>query len=602
MPDRRARHPVRLGLPDRIVGVAACAAVVVVAIFLGTAGCGVSASDHPVKDGSALSPGAAAGGDAPLSPPTPDSAFLADDLVRSFLKASVGGGADALNQVKRFLTAKARAAFTDPDDLRLRVIRIVGLPIVGASVVDRTPVTVNYQVVGVLNDQGRVDVLSDPVTRTTKIWVAVENQSRLRIDEIDSPPSGLVISDDALTELYKIQPAYFWDASNRWLVPDLRYLPLTYTLEQRAATVLQWLVDGPSPWLTNAQRLPAGSAPKRVRIGDDGTVIVNFNAQAAAGGPEGLRRLVYQMQWSLRSGAGAPNIDLQVEDKAQDLGALDNYQVYNETWQLSAVTQTYDITADARVVLLPTGSSQPAMLLTRENRSVVAAAVNRERNLAAFVRRGSDGRRSLYVARVGVVSGFDAALPRNASMGRPVWIPGSSRDPLLITSGGELYVVTAADGKVTKITPSRVGQVTAVAVSPDGRRVAFIADGQVYVAALAVEGASVTVGIPRSILERQLTARGVAWKDEEWLYVVGVSGSTPAMWNVTADGVVARNKSEEMRGLVPTDVVAYPEILGSSETEAATDPDRVIVYTDGGLYRYLARNLAEGMRAPFFPS
>ncbi len=119
------------------------------------------------------------------------------------------------------------------------------------------------------------------------------------------------------------------------------------------------------------------------------------------------------------------------------------------------------------------------------------------------------------------------------------------------------------------MTPRNFSGVSAVSVSPDGRRVALIAGGQAYVSSLSLANGSVTVGsTPRPILANQLTpATAVAWTEEAWLYVAGTSGGAPAMWHVTADSVVAENLSESLRGLRVDDLVAYPKGPGSGSAE-----------------------------------
>ena len=72
------------------------------------------------------------------------------------------------------------------------------------------------------------------------------------MDEITGAPDGLMLSDQALTTYYRIQPIYFWDSTDSALVPDLRYLPLTITSDQRARRVVQYLAAGPSRWLAGA--------------------------------------------------------------------------------------------------------------------------------------------------------------------------------------------------------------------------------------------------------------------------------------------------------------------------------------------------------------
>ena len=96
-------------------------------------------------------------------PPSPNEASSAEGLVRNFLMAAAGGSASASEQMKRYLTANALANWREPvnaDNPPLTIVRIVRGPTTGAAVGDRTRVTVDYQVVGDMNDKGRVDELA----------------------------------------------------------------------------------------------------------------------------------------------------------------------------------------------------------------------------------------------------------------------------------------------------------------------------------------------------------------------------------------------------------------------------------------------------------
>src|SRR5690606_28086625 len=73
-------------------------------------------------------------------------------------------------------------------------------------------------------------------------------------------------------------------------------------------------------------------------------------------------------------------------------------------------------------------------------------------------------------------------------------------------------------------------------------------DGLAYVAPLSVNATGDTVNVGsnlRPILASRVDATSVAWLNETWLYVAGTAkgASTPAIWRVTADGVVARDET-----------------------------------------------------------
>ena len=546
-------------------------AALLIGAALGAAGgCGVSSSGGPVDIGDALSVGGGPGNDTVLHPDRPSVADTPEKLVRLYLWAAAGGDTGASARMREFLNTKALKAWREPppaqsQTLALTVIRIVGTPLVTAPERDRTPVTITYQVVGLLTEQGVVtDLPGDPSeTHSMKFWVvAPDRENSLRIDQIeatDAPPS-LMISDDALTALYRPQPIYFWDATNTRLIPDLRYLPLTLGPDQRAQKVVQWLLDGPSQWLADPRftlRLPSGTSIKDgVTKNKSGTWVINLAAPNGTGGDDTVRRLFFQLQWSLGVNS-TPSIDLQIEGQHQHIAAQpDDYLRVNESYNLRQVAQqSYDI-VDGKVVAVPASVSQPNMLKAKENLNVAYAAVNRGGDAAALVRTGSDGKRFLQIIRDSGGTNIDTKVPRNANnMGRPVWIP--DKNLVLVASGGILWLVQP-NGNATDITPALTPGVSFVSLAPDGRRIAWVAAGKAFVAPLMTDGTSVSIGTPRSVLASQLTATAtataMAWTGEAWLYVVGKIGNAGAMWRTTVDSAVA--VKVDIQGTVPTDMVA----------------------------------------------
>jgi hypothetical protein len=323
-------------------------------------------------------------------------------------------------------------------------------------------------------------------------------------------------------------------------------------------------------------------------------MVVDLNAAAVTpAGPDTIQHLYYQLQWSLLGGLTTPPVELQIEDKAEMTGPAASYLQYDQTDALNHVDKTKFDIVDNKVIAVPANGSQPDVLKSPLNQLVNFAAVDRGGNLAAFVHTGGDQRRFLQIAR-GPTTKVDSDVPRSKTMGGPVWIPGM--DALLVPSGGRLYLV-GADGKSTDVTVDPIVGVTAVSVSPDGRRVAVVANGQAFVTPLGFDGTSVTVGSnPRQILAKQLTVTAIAWTNETWVYVLGSSNGKPALWRSTADGVMA--KAMDLKQVVPSDVVALPL------TSATRSDFEVLLHTtQQGTYRYGNQPIEDAdLKAPFFVS
>ncbi len=571
-------------------------------IVLGLGGCGVSATDRSVDEGDP-----AVGGPVPPTtrfPHEPDDADSADQLVRYFLQASAGGSADANQRVKAYLTDGALEEWwKDPFDVDnppvsvpLSVVRIVNGPTQGAAVgVDRRiQVTVDYQTVGTLIDLGRVDEVATPQTRSLTFWVVqlpAEDSVLFRIDEIVGwQPGGLLLSDEGLKEYYRTQPIYFWDTLQTSLVPDVRYVPLTLTVDKQADSLLTWLTAGPSPWFGGSvQRLPTGTRAEPVSRNEQ-TLEVRLSFEpAATEDTEALRRLSFQLQWSLSE----PRIDLYIDNQlVADLGG--DYRASNHSSSYGD-PQGYDIGDDGVVVALGVEPG-PELLNTPANTGVVYAAITGDATVGAFVQEDQFGRRSLQIVRSGQTP--VGALLGDAPLGRPSFVPDT--ELVLVPTGGadgRLMAVSTADGRATDAGRGLTG-VTVAAVSPDGRRIALVtADGEVYVSILDISTGTVTVGsAQRQLLAGQLTARAVTWLSESWLVVSGTSGDAPAMWRVTADGVVADNLSGNMLGLAVDDLVCYP-------TWNSLGDVFVFAHTPVGVYSFRSESVFGqelGLTRPFF--
>jgi len=590
-----------LGRRDRTVGAAAgtkkLATALILVIGLSVAGCGVSSESTAVDVGDAFDPGAAQNGDSVKSPPSANSANLPEELVHDFFEASVGAGEAAALRAKLFLTAEGQGQWQPEPTTSLTILRVASLT-TGTPTGGETPVTVRYRIVGVLTEQGYVEDLVNSESRQMRFVVVPPEDSsgQWRIERIDGLlPDGLFISDEALDTYYRVQPVYFWDNTGRWLVPDLRYLPLTKQPEVRPNFVVQWLLNGPSPWLKPAvQALPTGTSANGAPVARPGGYVVNLSSQAEARGPTGLTQLAYQLSWSLRT-TSIPTIELQIDSQARNVAAPADIMSVNPAASLPP-PQPFGVVGGKVVSRQPGGASPaPGSVLTaKDNIRVVSAALSRDLNIAAFVQSSSSGQSLVTVRKTGnkpEALRIDLTSP----IGRPVFIPGTTH--LLVASANRLYLINPANKKPRDITPSGLEGVQAVAVAPDGRRVAIVANGKAWVAALAAGAQnSFTVSSQlRPLLPREVPqAAAVAWQSERRVLIAGSAGGQPALWEATADGVVGKDKSSGLGGSTPTDVVAYPIDPFSSSGPVMVNTIQGAGDFSGGLV------IVKGLRSPFY--
>jgi len=555
------------------------------ATAVAVAGCGISPSE-PRRIGNGLVPGPGLGSDIQIPAPGPEPG-APTKTVENYFGAAVGGGDAAVQNVQSFLTQNWRSKWVPGS--QLTIVRNLRIDPEGA-LTDRTvTVTGRYQRVGVLTDQGVLDDVSEepqfvPFTFTL---VAGENASQW---SIDSGPQGMLLSDVALGRYYRDRPIYFWDANRQRLVPDLRYLALTTAPSTRPNMIVDWLINGPSRWLgQSVRRLPAGTKLKSaITKNSANELVVNLSAAAVGADPEDLQRLADQLQWSLRTDS-FPAIELQIEEqpKAVDGSA----ERYLKVAPAVSRAERFGVT-EGKLVPLPVGSQgSMAVLASTANRNVVSAAVTRDPNRVAFVRRAGNGTLYLSIQRSGegtLPQPAEVGLGRTDSVTRPAWLPGAT-DGLVIAAAGRLYAVTGSGGP-TSITPDGVSGVTAVSVAPEGRRIAYIAHGRAYVAALVVNGSVVRVeNQQRPLLPGQLDATGIAWTSEDRVIVAGSANNKAALWHVRADGGVAEDLSPAESARIDRliDVVAYPQSPVGPKTSV-----EAMVQTAAVAYNLYGRSLS----------
>jgi hypothetical protein len=581
----------------------ALAAVSAVFMAVGLGACGVSASSEPRVLGTAYAPVTLP--DGAQSPPGPTAA-KPEDLVHDYLSAAAGGGEAAVNQVRAYLTADGRKRWLPPDKNApgIRIIRVIS---VGAKAqVDLgTPVDLTFRDVGtLLNDEGRLVPATNTQEQTVEFQVvrATDALGQLRIDS--GPLPGLVLSDQALNVYYRPQPIYFWDANNQVLVPDLRYVPLTLPPDQRAYKIVGWLLKGPSQLLgTDAvNTLPINTS--YTVVPHDSSLAVKLSPQAGGKGPDDVHRLVWQLQASLVPVIGDPEVWIG-NTQVEPTGSASDYRQFDLSADLPVPMHKYDI-VDGVVKIAPgTDVDSPApnlpMLTAKENSQVVYAAISRDDSYGALVRRTDPSPSLVLLPNAGKAIPV-RGLPRSDQVSRPAWIPGV--DGLLVAWGGALYLVDES-GRASVVAAPGLGPISSVAISPDGRRVALLAGGQVTIAVIAATntptGPSVHLeGQPQTLAaDPGLVAYGVAWESEQEVAIVGQGGDGgPALWEMTTDGAFATNLSTTLKNVVPVDVVAYPQ----GAFNRGNQVEVVVLQADPGLpYRSGSNQvILDGTKRPFY--
>jgi hypothetical protein len=144
-----------------------------------------------------------------------------------------------------------------------------------------------------------------------------------------------------------------------------------------------------------------------------------------------------------------------------------------------------------------------------------------------------------------------------ASVGQPVWLPGS-RDTGLVVVGSKLLRFQV--GKTTVVgVDGAPDEVSAFAIPPDGRRIAYVSGGRLWVAPLLRPGGDLIVGDGIQVPTTMADLTAVGWSQQDWLIVAGRNAAGYGFEDISVDGAV--------RGL--------------PRTASLTDPvTHLVAYTD----------------------
>ena len=569
----------------------------------------------------------------PVVPDAPTAGAGPDQIVRGFIAASArpdsdGGSGSSFAAARQYLTPDAQAGW-QPSQLPVVILednyRTEADPV--------TPGTVT--VVG--NSPGGLDgsraFHSSDVGYSRAIHlVKVDDEWR-----INDPPPELLLTASDFPTAYRQRVLYFLDRSGTLVVPDIRHIVIGQTTANRANRLLAMLLDGPQPSLQGAVTSSfTGKSALRSNpsVDPDGVLQIDFTGVDVST-TEARRALAAQVVWTLSP--TTPRIAISVDgvplDPAQPVYTINSVasfdpdrlpgtgQVASDPFYIStggAITGLLD----GRPVAGPLGTGSPTVL------SAAASATTR---VTAAVAVDPGGGEQLLLTSPDQVDRADPALKAD-----------TLSPPSLTRSGDEAWVVQNGQTKPevyrvsTSGAPSRErvpaddlagkGPVTALALSPDGVRVAVVAGERLYVGVLepaAAEGASAPASTPANAGSRDESAgqtplqiAGLTLLRSDLqdvgpitfvnsLEVVVAAANAPdgfrSLWNISIDGYESRKISDN-------------GIFGNIDGLAAAVSEPLLITFSGRVWQ-LSGGQADGKwqspvegqpfltgSAPFYPS
>ncbi|MFC7531361.1 LpqB family beta-propeller domain-containing protein [Actinoplanes sp. GCM10030250] len=519
--------------------------VATVLVVLGLGGCGIPDETAVTEVGPGPSTGISSGDNDTPAPVTRTTSRERGQFVRNYLEAAAGDYDTALDRVKAFMTPEAKAKFkpaTAP-----RVIRLTGDPLVTPG---EKEVSFRYQVIGTLGKNGILEPAQEALSGEYEVTVEESPTDGLFVADA---PEYVLLSDTALAKNYAERTIYFWNIDRTVLVPDVRYMLDEVPEEQEPTIILGWLISGPSPLLQDAvERLPEGTATIGKVVPRDNRLEINLNAQAVPteGASGALDRLRKQLQWSLRH-LLPQTLDLKIGHQETMHYSDNDYLSSNPANRLGATPERF-VVFEGRVVRLADS------LRDEEPVPAIPAAANKDVRTAGLSSSATHTFAALITGsgrgetlRVGgapfnqeVTLRAVSGLPAGA--GYPIWAitPNGTTEGAvgLIVANGRIYSFRAEGGPARQVPwAGGTGRVTAVSVAPDGHRVAFVAGGRLYRAALTVSGDGVALNDPELLHPPLATVTAVGFSSESWLTVAGTTtgrDNRVAIIDVSVDGAL----------------------------------------------------------------
>lgn len=437
-------------------------------------------------------------------PRGPEAGQQPEQIVREFIHASALTDYDPAGQslmvAREFLTPEALADWK-ADSASTPVVVLADDFSVTPDAVDPNSVTVVGTQIGLLrSDRSYEPVDSEPVTANLRLE-QVSGDWRLA-----NPPSELLMTQSDFDVAFRQRTIYFLDGSGRVVVPDIRYIPGTSSPDLAAGRLMDLLMGGPSESLIGGARTQLGSAAQlesNVHIDTDGVAHVDLTGIDISSSSV-RAALAAQIVWTLDpdvqqvaitvdglplSVGGEPGGAVDNSAAPLTFGAVANFNPEAIPGSAQAVSDAFYI-SDGAILRLTDGVPLWGSIGTGSVR-VLSAAMSAASGAVAAVARDDDHGAQLLVGRpfefepmVTVLKADSLSTPSFTRWGYAVWtVQNGATNPQIyevsISSGAPAWSRILAPGL------DQLGEVTALALSPDGVRVAVVADTALYLGVIS---------------------------------------------------------------------------------------------------------------------
>lgn len=318
--------------------------------------------------------------------------------------------------------------------------------------IDDDTFAVTVTVVGEVDATGRYTTI--PSQAQTLSYDIVDIDGQFRIARADP---GTVVSRNAFANAFDAYPLYFFDRSFDFLVPDLRWFPVTP--RSVAGRIVDELLAGPTSWLASGvltSAFPGGTVGK---VEYEAPVVqVNLSADVRAESATTQLRMLQQLRASLDALGNVNDVQVTAGDvaiEAAEGGAEPDATYAIRDSAIGGIDGRFGALTPAGVVVLSPIDTAADQL------QPVAASLARDRDAVAVLgpagvsRVDASGEPTTVDGRAGLIApsldphGFVWSVPREAPDG---------------------LVAVGPDGVVYQLPLPADGEVVALEVARDGAR------------------------------------------------------------------------------------------------------------------------------------
>lgn len=504
---------------------------------------------------------------------TPQAGSGPRDIVIDFLFAGVAADAGH-SQSRQFLTNAAARKWQD------NTVTVVDETTVGVPTITGKGATIEVsgRRVGQLDASG---VYSPSLKGTgmgdqeTFTYDLIQVDGQWRIDQLQP---GVLINQSAFNRSYLARKLYFFDSTETFLVPDLRYCALGG--QALATWLLTALLAGPRPELAQSVVNEAPDQVGRPSVVNSDPIVVEMPGTNQLD-TNGRNRLATQLAYTLTQTRFVPGAQLKLTDSGRPVVIPGAHGSTFSAVNFSAAGPD-SVAPGVQPFFLRDG----AVIGGIDNKPIGGVVGQPGRGLSSVaLRRNAAG--ELQVAAVsasGLAMGSTTRLSTvklpAGNLSRPEWRPHAA----------DVWIGVGTRGSIFRISPDGIpkqvsitspvgglppGQVLALRFSSDGVRLAAVlraADGTTtaWMGSVVTSVSDVRIDSFQPLTPAQLVVNDVAWADATKLLLVArAPNDETRVWQVMSDGSALERLTNIGLPGAPTSIAAasqQPPLVSASDS------------------------------------